>query len=381
MANFFSKLRTLFTPIHPLPAGNYHYKSPANDPRNYRLHLRLEEDGSGILIINAATILHLNHTAAEYAYNLVMNKSVNEAASQMAQRYHVDESQARKDYQSFIDRIQTLIETPDLDPVTFLDFERKIPLSGHITAPYRLDCAITYRLPESAAASAAPVDRVRQEMSTSEWKTILDKAKLAGIPHIVFTGGEPTLREDLPELIAYAEANDLVTGVLSDGMRFADAPYLDRLLNTGLDHTMILLQPDQDRAWEAIGKTIAADIFLAVHLTIDEQTAGKVSNLLHRLADLSVRAVSLSINNREHLTVLQSATQLAATLGMQLVWDLPVPYSANHPVALEVEEHERTQGAGRAWLYIEPDGDVLPAQGINRVLGNMLTDPWDKIWP
>ena len=36
--------------------------------------------------------------------------------------------------------------------------------------------------------------------------------------------------------------------------------------------------------------------------------------------------------------------------------------------------------AGRAWLYVEPDGDVLPTQGVNRLLGNFLRDPWEKIW-
>jgi MoaA/NifB/PqqE/SkfB family radical SAM enzyme len=39
-----------------------------------------------------------------------------------------------------------------------------------------------------------------------------------------------------------------------------------------------------------------------------------------------------------------------------------------------------TQGAGRAWLYVEPDGDVLPAQGINKILGNLVSDSWEKIW-
>ena len=38
------------------------------------------------------------------------------------------------------------------------------------------------------------------------------------------------------------------------------------------------------------------------------------------------------------------------------------------------------EGMGKAWLYVEPDGDVLPAQGVSRVLGNFLTDPWEKIW-
>jgi len=30
---------------------------------------------------------------------------------------------------------------------------------------------------------------------------------------------------------------------------------------------------------------------------------------------------------------------------------------------------------------VEPDGDVLPAQGMyEQILGNMLRDPWDQIW-
>jgi len=37
-------------------------------------------------------------------------------------------------------------------------------------------------------------------------------------------------------------------------------------------------------------------------------------------------------------------------------------------------------GAGRAWVYVEPDGDILPAQGINVVLGNLLEDDWNIIW-
>jgi MoaA/NifB/PqqE/SkfB family radical SAM enzyme len=64
---------------------------------------------------------------------------------------------------------------------------------------------------------------------------------------------------------------------------------------------------------------------------------------------------------------------------LELVWNLPVPYSARHPVALEVDD-ARMEGAGRAWLYVEPDGDVRPAQGDPKVLGNLLRDPWEKIW-
>ena len=48
---------------------------------------------------------------------------------------------------------------------------------------------------------------------------------------------------------------------------------------------------------------------------------------------------------------------------------------------LESEEEEYiSEGAGRGWLYVEPDGDVLPSQGFNVVLGNILTDSWMEIW-
>jgi MoaA/NifB/PqqE/SkfB family radical SAM enzyme len=59
-----------------------------------------------------------------------------------------------------------------------------------------------------------------------------------------------------------------------------------------------------------------------------------------------------------------------------------VPYSGLNPVALELQAAERgiPKGAGNAWLYVEPDGDVLPEQGVNRLLGNLLSDPWEKIW-
>jgi MoaA/NifB/PqqE/SkfB family radical SAM enzyme len=38
------------------------------------------------------------------------------------------------------------------------------------------------------------------------------------------------------------------------------------------------------------------------------------------------------------------------------------------------------QLAARQHLYIEPDGDVLPAQGCNVVLGNILQNDWESIW-
>lgn len=380
MTSLLESIRHRFSPTKPFPPGTYHYQAPQEDPRNYRLHLRLEPDGNGLLIINAATILHLNPTASEFAYHLVNNTPEDQVAKSIASRYRVSRPQALTDYNEFVEKVDTLITTPNLDPITFLDLERQTPYDGEISAPYRLDCALTYNLPGQMDPDFAPTDRVTQELSAEEWKLIMDKAWEAGIPHIVFTGGEPTLRDDLFELISHAESIGQVAGLVTEGSVLGESGYLEELLNTGLDHLLIILHPRGEKTWRALPSVLEAEIFTAVHLTITEQNQDQVMETLKLLSKMGVKAISLSENSTNLNHVLESARELVATLDMELVWDLPVPYSSLNPVSLELEEREHPEGAGRAWLYVEPDGDVLPGQGINQVLGNFLTDSWNVIW-
>jgi hypothetical protein len=379
MSSLLKPFQRFFSPHPHIPTGIYHYQSPPDDPRNYRLHLRKEESGSGVLIVNAATILHLNQTATDYAYYLVKNAPVEEVAQEMSKRYHVCAAQASQDYLEMADRIRILIETPDLDPVTFLDFERQEPFSGHLAAPYRLDCALTYRLPYNEPVDSAPIERVGRELNTDEWSQILQKVWDAGIPHVIFTGGEPTLRDDLPELIKIAEDLGQVSGLLTDGLRLADELYLGRLLKSGLDHLLLVLQPENEQSWQAVGNAMVEDISLAVHLTITEENQAQAPATLERLRQMGVGQVSLSAAGPELSEPLGKLRDQLAMLGIELVWNLPVPYSALHPVALEAGD-ALIEGAGRAWLYVEPDGDVRSTQGHPEVLGNLLHDPWEKIW-
>lgn len=382
MSSLAAWLRERFTNIHPLPPSTLHYQSPPGDEPAYRLHLRLHQDGSGLLIVNAATVLHLNPTAAEYAYHLMKGTSPEMVAREISRRYRVRKETILRDFQDFRERIHALVHTPDLDPVAFLDFERVAPYTAELTAPLRLDCALTYRLPADTKAVYAPAKRVDHELSTEEWKTILDKAWMHGIPHVTFTGGEPTLRDDLPELIAHAEKNGQVSGLLTDGLKLADKDYLHALLQTGLDHILFLLQPEHDDSWKALRMVIPEDIFVTVHLTLTPENICKGEEILAQLKKLGVTSLSLSASDVSLKEEMQRLRDRAAELGLTLRWDLPVPYSAQNPVALEIVDEELPAGAGKVWLYVEPDGDVLPAQGEpDKILGNFLRDSWEKIYP
>lgn len=379
MTSIREAIRRRFAPVKPLPPGVYHYQAPPDAEYPYRLHLRLESDGSGILIVNASTVLHLNRTASEYAYHYVHQTPEEELANQFASRYHVSKQKALRDYKDFTERIWTLINVPDLDPITYLDFEREVPYSTEISAPYRLDCALTYRLPPGSDPEAAPTRRVERELDTDEWRSVLDKSWEIGIPHIIFTGGEPTLRQDLPDLIAHAEANGQVTGLLTDGLLLAEKNYLNILLQTGLDHLMVVMDMKDEGAWAALETILPQDLHTVVHLTITPENKTEIGSYLKRLNEIGTNAVSLSASNPALEEDLQQARTRCAELDLPLVWDLPVPYTERNPIAIETPK-DLPDGAGHAWLYIEPDGDVLPAQGINQILGNFLENPWDYIW-
>lgn len=382
MPNIIQQIKSIFfDKAQVLPPGLYNYQSPKDSEYQYRLHLRIEPGGEGLLIINASTVLHLNQTATELAYYLVNQISKQEATELIVKRYQINFAEATKDYEDFMEKIETLINTPDLDPVTYLGFDRLTPYEDFPIAPYRLDCALTYQLTSPDSEGYSPNERVTKELSFDEWISILAKAWEVGIPHVIFTGGEPTLRPNLVELIQTAENLGLVTGLSTDGLKLAEDDYLDQILNSGLDHLLITFNPNQHQSWDAVKKVIPQDIHTTIHLTVDDTSIEKYLEILSNLQKIEVKNLSLSFSDHKYENNTNEIRNKAAEFGFNLDWDLPVPYSQFNPVSSEINDDDNNpNGAAKAWLYIEPDGDVLPGQGITTRLGNFLDDSWESIW-
>jgi MoaA/NifB/PqqE/SkfB family radical SAM enzyme len=402
--SLFDKAKSWFAPAQPLSREMLHYQTSPDAEQQYRLHLRVEEDGRGLLIVNAATVLHLNQTATEYARLLIQGADEEEAARTIAGRYRVSRSQARADYRQLRDHILTLSTTVDLCPVTYLDLERVEPFSAETSAPYRVDLALTYRVDQAGTLDPEARRRVDRELTTDEWRCILWMLWDVGVPHVCFTGGEPTLQDDLVELVRYGEELGLVTGLLTDGRRLREQEYLDKLLLAGLDHVQITLASHRAEvhdgivgrpgAWKEVEaglrNALDGDIYIVVHVVVVPANADSVVETVAYLAELGVPAIALSSPLRvtsekegdEGRDKLQSALEQAQSAAhehnLTLVWDLAAPYSHVNPV--EVEADLRPEQMIRQHLYIEPDGDVLPAQGYNVVLGNIVRDPWESIW-
>ena len=380
-ARFQSLWDRLFYKPEPLKPGIYQKTISTEGEPPFRLHLRIEKDGRGILVLNAKTVLHLNQTAAEYALLMIHESSNDVVAQAIEKRYRITRDEALSDYQKFVDQLEVLRTTPDLDPEIFLDIDRVEPGSEALSAPLRLDCALTYQTSSGLWDGIAPTRSVARNLDTEEWKSILQKAWDNGIPHVVFTGGEPTLRPDLLELVQFSQNLGQVTGLITDGMHLTEKEYLDNLLLAGLDHLMLVLDPGESTVWEALRDAMVEDLSVSIHFTLSARNMDKLSAILDHIAQYGQPQISLSANSTESRAYLPAAQRIVAEHGFTLVWGLPVPYSAANPIRLELEQAEQTVGGpGSLWLYVEPDGDVLRGQGIQPVLGNFLVSPFDEIW-
>lgn len=396
-----------------------------NDGEHSRVHLRVDGDGRGFLLINASRVLHLNPSAARMARLALEQTSETQAVRELQRAYHAPAAHLAEDYRQFCAQLRELVRPDGACPIHELELDIEAPFSARPSAPYRMDLALTYRCNNDCAhcynqrsavggqpsavsdqPSAVGGHELRDELTTTEWKTILDRLWAIGIPHIVFTGGEPTLRNDLPELIAHAQNLGQITGLNTNARRLSDAGFVQALVEAGLDHAQITVEshnPDiHDRmvaargAWKqtiaGLRNALATRLFVMTNTTMLAENSPTLAQTLDFLAETGVPTVGLNalIHSGRGATVgsglpetalpplLELAKTKTASHGQKLIWYTPTEYCSFDPVALDLGVKGCT--AALYNMCIEPDGAALPCQSYYRPVGNLLHDPWEQIW-
>lgn len=383
----------------------FHYLRQAPGEKT-RVHLRIDPDGSGVVIINSNRILHLNPTAVRMTQHFLQDTPEPVAIRDLTQTYRVPKHQAQADYRKLVRDLQELFDPNGACAFHELDLETIAPFSARPSAPYRMDLALTYRCNNDCAHCYNVSERDDPELSTAEWKQIIDTLWQIGIPHILFTGGEATLRNDLPELIAHAESNGQITGLNTNGRRMSDPKYVQTLVDAGLDHVQITLESHDSAihdsmmrrkgAWtqtvHGIRNALAANLFVMTNTTMLRENAPTLSQTLDFLAELGVPTVGLNaliysgrgetvgtgLHESELPALLNLAQEKTQTHGQRLIWYTPTEYCKFDPTQLNLGVKGCT--AALYNMCVEPDGGVIPCQSYYRQVGNLRTQNWSEIW-
>ena len=390
-----------------VPPGRYMYRGE-DKFAGMSLQLRVEQSGQGVMVINANTVLHLNHTATAFAYYFMQGLQQEEVLDKIRRMYRVKVDTAKADYEKLVYTISTLAQTEKIDPITYLEIEKEEPFTYQYSAPLRMDLALTFKCQNDCIHCYAGGPHETPELSTVQWKSVIDKLSEIGIFILTFTGGEPTLREDLPELLLYAQNKGMVTGLISNGRKLKDKAYVNLLEKSGLDFVQVTLESQKSEihdkmtnakgSWretiEGIKNAVQSQIYVSTNTTLSKNNIDDFLSTIDFIKSLGVDAFGcnsliysgkatdasqeFALSTEDLKTLLPLIRNKAQMIGLKFLWYTPTQYCNFDPVSLGLGVKSCTAAMINA--CVGPNGDVYPCQSYFESLGNILAEPWEKIW-
>lgn len=278
-----------------------------------------------------------------------------------------------------------------------------------IEAPIALLAEVTHRCPLRCPYCSNPLnlDRKSAELRTEEWCSVFDQAARLGVIHLHLSGGEPTARGDLTDLVAHASQAGLYTNLITSGVLLRD-DLLDALVTAGLDHVQLSFQDADPGNADRIGgfagghatkRRVARSVRergvpLTINAVIHRQNIDNLEAIIELALELDAARLEVAhtqyygwaLKNRAALMPtleqIEWATGVVETarsaLAGRLVIDYVVPdYYARFPKPC-------MGGWGRISLNVTPSGTVLPchaAETIPHLRFDSVRDmPLAEIW-
>lgn len=289
------------------------------------------------------------------------------------------------------------------------------PVSGHahngVGPPLWLLAELTYRCPLQCPYCSNPLDYAQseQELSTEQWVKVLREGRAMGAAQLGFSGGEPLVRQDLPELIAEARQLGYYSNLITSGLGLTAAK-VDAFRDAGLDHIQVSFQASDPelnnavagsrKAFEqklAMARAVkAAGYPMVLNFVIHRHNIHQMTDIIDLCDRLGADYVELAtcqyygwaFQNREGLMPSRAQLELAerevnqrrdqlADAGslMKLIFVTPDYYEERPKACMN--------GWGSLFLTVAPDGTALPCHSARllpiafpKVQDQSLHDIW-----
>lgn len=244
------------------------------------------------------------------------------------------------------------------------------------------------------------------ELSTGDWKRIIENLRKNRVPMLTFTGGEPTMRDDLPELVAYAKW--FVTRLNTNGVRLTKE-LCGKLKEAGLDSVQISLYSSVEEIHndlvgsshfedtvQGIKNAVEAGLDISINTPLCKLNSD-YKKTLEFICSLGVSFVTVSglictgfaensyedadLSESELFRIVKEAKHFCNENGMEI--DFTSPGLISKEKLEEIGMNVPMCGAALSNMAVCPDGTVVPCQSwlsAENGLGNILTDEFSVIW-
>jgi radical SAM protein with 4Fe4S-binding SPASM domain len=348
-----------------------------------RLHLRVERDGSGMLIANAAAAARLTSTGTLIVQGLLDGDDEATILQQLQANFGgAKEAVMRADIERVQALVDQILEPGDTYPVFNLAADPFSPESAELIAP--LQATVPLAEPERMVP-------------------LLDRLWTIGIPHVTFLMSDASQSADLVRAVERAEDLGMIAGVRG---RPADlTPHLSELVMVGVDHVTVPYASDDAATHDALlgpgDHAAATDLFTWLE-TNGVCAVAEVPLVEATLEALEPTVFSLLELGADNIVFVAYATadpaltedgaffadampqvanrveEVAHSAQARFIWAPPVARDPAMPLQAQIRLGPRC--VGDVAIRVEPDGSVIPPRGRYRTAGNILQDDWSAIW-
>ena len=257
--------------------------------------------------------------------------------------------------------------------------------------PFSLLAEITHRCPLHCPYCSNPLQLASQssELTTDEWKRVLNEAAELGVLHVGFSGGEPLQRPDLVQLVAAAREAGLYTNLITSSLGL-NPQKLEALKRAGLDSIQISFQSDEEPLADRIAGVSAhaiklkaaqmvreASLPLTVNVVLHRANIERLEQIIALAEKLGAERLELAntqyygwaFENRATLLPTRAQIECAVPIAtaakkrlfgkMELLFVVPDYYSDRPKPCMN--------GWGQKYLTINPAGEVLPCPTAHEI--------------
>ncbi len=268
------------------------------------------------------------------------------------------------------------------------------PVARDHVIPLAVLAELTHRCPLQCPYCSNPVDleRAGQELTTDEWRKTLTELAQIGVLQIHFSGGEPTVRKDLAEIVRHANDVGLYTNLITSAVLLTREKLKD-LADAGLSHIQISFQGSEtivadrvaglakshDKKIQVARWARELDLPLTVNAVMHRQNLHQLSDVIQMAVDLdadrlevaNVQYYGWALKNRAALMPtlqqIEDCTRIVEDAQTRLKGTLAIDYVV--PDYYAIRPKKCMGGWGRQFFNISPSGKVLPCHAAETITG------------
>ena len=272
--------------------------------------------------------------------------------------------------------------------------------------------SITNRCNSSCRMCDIP-KQLSPELSTRQWERVIEDISAMNVPTVVFSGGEPLLREDIFRLISFAKDKGLNVCIASNGILINDA-VAEKLSGAGIDVVNISIEGpkrihDYLRGDSSFDKAKNALENLRAH-NVETTLATVISHYNYKYLDYAVnlanecgattikfqpfnvlfikdksRGEDFFISWRESQELKQIVKEIASSCDKYGIATNPCSYLEKVPYYMNNKNLKGSNGCKALWSScpINCNGDIYPCwvlSGEDYIVGNVKEKRISDIW-